>query len=1503
MRVARVSTSTFLGGVESTNSAWRSAFGREGSKSTIEYHELQRENSNSALSSQLPTVGHAFERAESKGSHRASDISGPEIPNIIKNCVVSSWKAILTTLAALGVAAAIHFAVPSVHPDRYIMMTTTVVDYPVAFQVPSEYDPICDARSPEFKIGNRDYLETLKDFSFVFLSVASIVNMLTEIIKTASAVLMPPVKPIPDADQFLPDSNQPNNVALRRCPSNRFVTLGSLVPGPQQLWRSGPHAWPFSTMAEQMISFIQGGLSEGKRPEGAEFEPQESVNVLMEAPFFIKVAGISGMKIFLPWSVQTACFLYPIQLASLLYDLLSDSLLRHPDYLSILSDTDMWSEWLLLSFRNEMLLPVLLQVLRIHISIDNLNAFFRGSEGARTGRIILTVACGVALLPKLLVFLPALLVTFLIGVVPTYIASTLLERMTGKVFWHKDGPHLFVLYMFVLPSAVIVSRLFYHFSSGTYLCTHARASLVPIHQGHLTMDAPLLSFLASMFFFSLAVVVPLRFFMAFFPETFGRGVFSFLSPAGFYIRWLEKPLYDTSSMRLDPEAYEEHQQHFLRSEVVEECRWCKHLISGTGSSHNTKWPSQAFIYDGLQQCWEFPCLHDFVYNAQRGAASGAELLGVIKRLRSRHSVSRLRTALDEAEDFAEGLLQAEQLRRSSQQKTKDFIIVVDGIFGIHTKKALLDFLHQQENLPRTAATLQGNWGQEGKRALQSYLKKIGFYTGPLHGQMDSLTIRSMRSWLMDLGHFHENWLTDNECKWSSWTTIALQHFLLAEHEQERGIRHLAVDGQWNVETVFAFQEFLARSGTASPRTGKWESANNKAIQEFLKRRGYLEIKNYYQLGEEELEANEEVVGALEAWLRDQGFPCGLDGTEADGVSGVIHSATRLALQLFLNSERAGKIDKDLVIDGRWKEPTIRRLQELMFEDNHDIEVNGLWDTNTKRGLQVFLHQQGRYVSFLDGDFGLVSIQSLQAWLRDEGFSCGADGVSGTWSRGTTCALQKFLNSRKASARIKDAWTTGPEQKDLEAACWALALFGGAEEWMDEDVLELLPSLDATLIDTGRRTAKARQVLRENGLPVPPEWWGTAQLLANLGNAAWILAAGSEAAVAAVLSLRSLEAADEAPPGVWEMGVAALLGHLRDGMATTVEVVCHAMGKLMDRHLLRVEVHDSTRKVLAQRLRANASIHQAIARGLTAMRSLVGQLWPVLRERLSSPHGLDMKIAAEALAALDSQLLLSEHVLVSSATILAQRLGDKEDWIVRLGACEGLAAFGTKAAGPYLDHIMELVEDEEGPVVAAAAKAISKLLHDKKDRRFQLLGAVRRLQARLPDKESDAWIRAGCCQGIGCIGVVLEDTVQVLSSQFSTDFDVKVVEAAAKALTKLHENGAIDSKVLDAEAMECAKLRLKSPNFLDRWAACVCLGSLGVAALPHLQDLEARIADEDENTNVHEAAKQSHNRLIALQQTLQQSLDRVHPAPSLAPFPFPSDPHFHSERQTLISIRS
>ena len=66
------------------------------------------------------------------------------------------------------------------------------------------------------------------------------------------------------------------------------------------------------------------------------------------------------------------------------------------------------------------------------------------------------------------------------------------------------------------------------------------------------------------------------------------------------------------------------------------------------------------------------------------------------------------------------------------------------------------------------------------------------------------------------------------------------------------------------------------------------------------------------------------------------------------------------------------------------------------------------------------------------------------------------------------------------------------------------------------------------------------------LLILPTRWGTAQLLANLGDALWIQAAGSEAAVAAVLSLKSLEAADEAPSW-WSWGWGKSVGiSMKDG---------------------------------------------------------------------------------------------------------------------------------------------------------------------------------------------------------------------------------------------------------------------------------------------------------------------------------------------------------------------
>lgn len=1401
----------------------------------------------------------------------SADEGGRAVCDSVWGCFEASWKAVLTALVALAAAIGMQTILPSVHVSRYLVMETTVVDYPAAFEVKSEYRPECDTRSSSFQIGNRDFLEKLQDFSFVFFSMASIVNMLTEVIKTASAVLMPPVKPIPDVDQFVPDTSQPGNVALRRCPANRFVTLGSLVPSPQYLWRSGPDAMEFTQAAQELIAFVQGGLLEGQRSEGSEFSPADSVNVLMEAPHSIK---LGGMTAFFPWSMQTACYLFPIQLISLLYDLIADSLLRNPDYLLIVTDTDKWWVWFQLSFRHEMLLPMLLQVLRIHISVDNLRAFFRGMQGASAGRIILSVACCVALLPKLLIFLPSLLVTFLIGLPPTWAACMLLERTTGRSYWHeKEGPHVGVLYCFVLPAAALVTRIFYQFSAGTYLCTHSRASLVPLQQGHLTMDAPLLCFVISMFFCSLAVLVPLRFLLAFFPETCGRGVFAFLSPAGFYIRWLENPLYDTRSLRLDREGYEEHRRHFFKEGTKDGCRYCEHLIKGETQVELPQIPAQAFMYDGLQQCWELPCLLHYLFSAQRGAVSAMELLGVIETLRSRQSsVRRLRSKLDLAYDFAVGLQQAEQHRRSYLE-AEEHIRVIDGEFGPSTKKALVEFLMQQGELSRSFSTPnhKATWGQDACKALQSYLKRIGFYTGPLNGQLDDVwTVRALRSWLLDLGFIYKRWLVDRDGELGRWTTIALQRFLISTHERAHGNRYLAVNGQWTVDFVFAFQDFLARSGTASPRTGTWRLANTKAVQEFLIRRGYLAGQKQPTDDTDEI-FDEQVCRALQCWLRDQGFPCGLNGENADGVDGKFDTGTKLALQLFLKSDRAMLVHKDLITNGKWRAETIRRLQDFLSEDNSNLEVNGLWDLASGQALQAFLKSQGRYVSFVDGDFGGVSVQSLQAWLRDEGFSCGndgprCDGVSGNWTKDTTAALQRFLNSRKASAGVDAPALWSDEYADLKASCWAMALFGGAENYMEEDALELLPPAD---VEKGRKAAEARQLLRDSGLAVPfGEWWGAAQLLSNLGSGTWLDAAGSEAAVAAVIALQSLEGADEAPEGVFEMGIASLLSHLRVGSMQAVEASCAALGRLADMHLLQVEVHDSARKILALRLRANSAIHSAVARGLTSMKSLVSQLWPVLRERLScSSDGLDVKIAAEALASLDFEKLLPEHVLSSCADILGPRLHE-EDWLMRVGACHGLAVFGRQASGPYLDPILQLVDDEEGPVVGAAAYAVSQLMDGRNGR---LLGVVRRLQARLPDAESDSWVRAGACQGLGLLGVVDADTISVLSSHL-TDTEVIVVEAAAEALCNLQMMNAIDLKVVEDQARETSK-RLYHADWLTRWAACICLGALGAAAHPYLQELKERVNDEDENRVVHDAAKMSLARLQALQRS-ERSLDRV-----------------------------
>ena len=84
-------------------------------------------------------------------------------------------------------------------------------------------------------------------------------------------ILMAPLF-APDADQFLPDSNQPNNVALRRCPSNRFVTtLGfrrsaSWVASSDISWRL--HGLIFPDMC---ILYIYIYMSHRKNPGNTKY--------------------------------------------------------------------------------------------------------------------------------------------------------------------------------------------------------------------------------------------------------------------------------------------------------------------------------------------------------------------------------------------------------------------------------------------------------------------------------------------------------------------------------------------------------------------------------------------------------------------------------------------------------------------------------------------------------------------------------------------------------------------------------------------------------------------------------------------------------------------------------------------------------------------------------------------------------------------------------------------------------------------------------------------------------------------------------------------------------------------------------------------------------------------------------------------------------------------------------------------------------------------------------
>eukprot|EP00931_Biecheleriopsis_adriatica_P034968 TRINITY_DN20163_c0_g1_i3.p1 TRINITY_DN20163_c0_g1~~TRINITY_DN20163_c0_g1_i3.p1 ORF type:complete len:720 (-),score=146.23 TRINITY_DN20163_c0_g1_i3:1224-3383(-) len=690
------------------------------------------------------------------------------------------------------------------------------------------------------------------------------------------------------------------------------------------------------------------------------------------------------------------------------------------------------------------------------------------------------------------------------------------------------------------------------------------------------MDAPLVGFLLSIFCCSLAVLLPAWLFRRAFLSPLG-----YMQPAGFYLRWLESPLYNVQARRLDPENYKAHVKHFLENEICEDCVYCSHL-TGKQPERDTKL-DQLFRHSRQENGQEWFCLTGLVQAAQSGAISSAELRCAVQRMQYGFCQGgQLREALRDATAFAQCLEQAELLTRCLQIDTEKRI-ELDGIFEGATEEALCKFLVEEHVLQDPYP--DGLWeSAEVQKALQKYLKKQGYYDSAVQadGCFKKFSIRALQSLLLDAGAFRLKWL-EGDGKWGGLTTLALQRFLLsmdAERWPRLKLLHVPVDGIWGSETVLAFQEFLVHCDIDIRISGFWTTEDNAGLAIFLHRSGYY---NRSHIGSRRLKEpdwpDRDFCLGFQAWLRDQGCPCGLKGASYDGVDGCIFdedgkfdSTTTLSIQIFLNlwsKDFVRNVSQALAVDGEWDSRTIRCFQDFLMQQKTEnpAEMTGSWDHATLRATQSFLAQQGYYFGTEDGDFSSVSVVALKTWLQDKGFPSDAM-ESPTWGNDTTKAIQTFLNSYNAQASREHASPklSAEQRKVQEAACYSLALLGGVEDLDDAWIakLESLKGFDtsraSSAAELGQKFKEAREALREKGILADTNWWGTLELIARLHNKGWLEAAGGEAALAAMQSLLALVQAEKAPSEMKDVVTAQLLQHLRRG--GVVEVVCHVLGALL-----------------------------------------------------------------------------------------------------------------------------------------------------------------------------------------------------------------------------------------------------------------------------------------------------------------------------------------------------
>eukprot|EP00927_Polykrikos_kofoidii_P016544 TRINITY_DN17489_c0_g1_i5.p1 TRINITY_DN17489_c0_g1~~TRINITY_DN17489_c0_g1_i5.p1 ORF type:complete len:938 (-),score=96.28 TRINITY_DN17489_c0_g1_i5:31-2844(-) len=360
-------------------------------------------------------------------------------------------------------------------------------------------------------------------------------------------------------------------------------------------------------------------------------------------------------------------------------------------------------------------------------------------------------------------------------------------------------------------------------------------------------------------------------------------------------------------------------------------------------------------------------------------------------------------------------------------------LTMNGIFDAKTADAFLAFLTCAGESVSTSFS-----STMSKQALQSFLKKLGLYNGPLDGNVTlpgkaenaetSMTVRALQKWLGEVGF------------------------------------PVVVDSHWYPATIFALQGALnskktwAEAEAGADKTTKGQ--NSGTLDKYYVGVVYkwLSVYGHYTGAIcQELTVNGKM--AMQSMLRAQGFY----GGPIDGKTGFTRAMQHWLISNQISVPQSGRWDKattqglqefcmsvqdeiasvevppdqNLPLDGAFGQVTIIALKRFLAQQGHlHAHLDGVWDTEAKKGMQTFLKHLGFYTGEVDGKTGFT--RAMQQWLD------GKDSptqVTGQWDPKTTLGIQKFLTTAKApsiTCEVSDpdaTTTTSVRHEEQEPTRW------------------------------------------------------------------------------------------------------------------------------------------------------------------------------------------------------------------------------------------------------------------------------------------------------------------------------------------------------------------------------------------------------------------------------------------------------------------------------------